>query len=192
MASKNSYLNFKFRLSLPQRRCLEKEELAELSKTWPMNLVLRPLPELTPADAQAVHLVFQTLLSTHGDSEDKDFGVVLETETGKVLAEVCVDRSTTNPLGHGSMCLVDAFAQRLRTDLPDRYLLNGLDIILRTEPCLMCAMGLTHSRAKRVFYLQPNVTRLGALNPSLHVGKLKTNHKIEAYRKIGDHFHFIN
>ncbi|CAJ0914506.1 unnamed protein product, partial [Mesorhabditis belari] len=32
------------------------------------------------------------------------------------------------------------------------YLATGCDVFLEQEPCAMCAMGLVHARAKRVFF----------------------------------------
>lgn len=34
------------------------------------------------------------------------------------------------------------------------YLCTDCDVLLRFEPCLMCAMALLHSRVKRVFYYE--------------------------------------
>ncbi|XP_023938102.2 probable inactive tRNA-specific adenosine deaminase-like protein 3 [Bicyclus anynana] len=61
------------------------------------------------------------------------------------------------------------------------YLCTGYYIYMLREPCVMCAMGLVHARAKRIFYCFNN-SDTGALNS---VVKLQTvaslNHHFEVF-----------
>lgn len=61
------------------------------------------------------------------------------------------------------------------------YLCTGYDIYLLREPCLMCAMALVHSRARRVFFLEP--TSNGALTSSFRLHTVKElNHHYEVFQ----------
>lgn len=61
------------------------------------------------------------------------------------------------------------------------YLCTGYSIYLLNEPCLMCAMALIHSRARRVFYHRPSRAD-GCLGSSikLHTNR-NLNHRFEAF-----------
>ncbi|CAD7013615.1 probable inactive tRNA-specific adenosine deaminase-like protein 3 [Ceratitis capitata] len=60
------------------------------------------------------------------------------------------------------------------------YLCTGYDLYLSQEPCLMCAMALVHSRARRVYFL--NRSSNGALVTRLKLHSVKElNHHYEVF-----------
>ncbi|XP_035792758.1 probable inactive tRNA-specific adenosine deaminase-like protein 3 [Anopheles albimanus] len=62
------------------------------------------------------------------------------------------------------------------------YLCTGYDVYLTHEPCIMCAMALTHSRVRRVFYHHLNA-KGGALGSLVKLHTIKElNHRYEAFR----------
>lgn len=64
----------------------------------------------------------------------------------------------------------------------DSYLCTGLDLYLSTEPDLMTAMALVHSRIRRVFY-QTSCPVFGALG---------THYNIHSLRSLNHHFRVFN
>ncbi len=65
-------------------------------------------------------------------------------------------------------------------DIP--YLLTGCTVFLTHEPCIMCAMALTHSRAARVVYALPNAHNDGGCGGRPHRLQLEPslNHRFVA------------
>lgn len=57
------------------------------------------------------------------------------------------------------------------------YLCTGYDLYLSQEPCLMCAMALVHSRARRVFFEKCS-----------NNGALVTRLKLHAVRELNHHY----
>uniref|UniRef100_A0A6M2DPF3 Putative subunit of trna-specific adenosine-34 deaminase n=1 Tax=Xenopsylla cheopis TaxID=163159 RepID=A0A6M2DPF3_XENCH len=62
------------------------------------------------------------------------------------------------------------------------YLCTGYDVYLTHEPCVFCAMALTHSRVSRVFYINENKSN-GALGSVLKLHTVKDlNHRFEVFK----------
>jgi tRNA(Arg) A34 adenosine deaminase TadA len=80
---------------------------------------------------------------------------------------------------------VSAAVMQESIGIPEKpYLCTGYDFYTTNEPCLMCAMALTHSRIKRIFYLKREENDRGALSSTKHrrLHGVKTlNHKFAVW-----------
>lgn len=115
--------------------------------------------------------------------------LVYDPKDERVLA-VSFDGSATHPIKHAILVLIDTIAGKqgggrwsktndndddgesksninqcsaIKRSIP--YLLTGYDVYVTREPCISCAMALTHSRVRRVFYgcRRPITGGLGSL-----------------------------
>ncbi|XP_074602501.1 putative inactive tRNA-specific adenosine deaminase-like protein 3 [Brevipalpus obovatus] len=138
-------------------------------------------------------------------SEKKSFGAVVCDEKVLVQAE---GANEYHPLRHSSMNLIDKIAAsqgggfwytgnvHIEEQDPSAYLCTDLDIYLTCEPCLMCSMGLLHSRVRRIFFFHDQ-TETRANSGQLSIGccpadgsliKMKIhsnpdmNHRFEAWK----------
>lgn len=125
--------------------------------------------------------------------------IIVDPTTGSVLASssssleilLCNSdgKALCNPLWTVGMTVIEGLAASVRgeslfpTDVSsEQYLCTGLDIYLQHEPDLVTAMGLLHSRIRRVYYLEGSHTD-GALGSVLKLNDMKQfNHRFRVFR----------
>ncbi|RKP37014.1 cytidine deaminase-like protein, partial [Dimargaris cristalligena] len=116
--------------------------------------------------------------------------VVVDPQSDTVLASATDGRITSpNPLDHAVMIAIEQVALRERQrreqqhpgQVDDGYLCTGYDVYTTMEPCVMCSMALTHSRIRRLFYLDTNPEE-GGLKSNFGVHNFsKLNHQYRVY-----------
>ncbi|KAF6779905.1 hypothetical protein AHF37_00614 [Paragonimus kellicotti] len=109
--------------------------------------------------------------------------VIVDPKTDHLLAEASTSTKTdpiSSYLDHAVMLAIAEVAHRQRSygeANTTAYLCTGLDAYVSTEPCLMCAMALVHSRIRRVFCCN-RLPRVGGFTNNLRIhAEKKLNHR---------------
>lgn len=148
-----------------------------------MNLCLVQPIIVTEEEKLFYFAHLKNIIDKFSKDKNKNCCILADFEKKIIFTEVESHFVTENPLKHVIMLTIDKFSHIcLNNNLTDQYLLNGLVMFVYFEPCLMCAMALTHSRLKRIIYIEKNHVYMGAMNEHLSITKLKTNHKIEVFQ----------
>lgn len=176
------------------------------NKKWPCNFhENKTLEKIVNADFSEEELVlhekWMRVAVQLAKDNDRCSAAVVVDPSGDVMVCKSVDNRACHPLQHAIMLAVDLVAcsqgggawvshgmspcknKPGEKDPDGPYLCTGYDVYTTREPCIMCAMALVHSRAKRVFYGTPK--KDGALGSSAKIHLLKElNHHYEVYRYL--------
>lgn len=123
---------------------------------------------------------------------------IVDPTNGRIVAR-SGDFRSKHPIKHAIMCAVDNVAMTqgggawrctkstntsTNHNKTGPYLCTGYDVYVTREPCVMCAMALVHSRARRVFYGYSRLTG-GGLGSSVSVHLLNgINHRFEVFAGV--------
>jgi tRNA-specific adenosine deaminase 3 len=150
---------------VPSRAPLIRSQYERCKKLWPINF--RENKYLTSC-VEGTHFsdedktTIKNLITQAMEllSSDKREEAALVASGSKMIAKTISDVHR-RPLDHAVKRLVDTLASaQLNSSQPEddnggpKYLCTDCDVYLTCEPCIYCAMMLTHSRVKRIFYLE--------------------------------------
>lgn len=203
------------RVVVPAMPPLTRSQFEEAQCIWSCNFhpvrsieaALSPGAGLTEEEHSELQMVVQRCLSAVKTAEgnvEQCAAAAVELKSKRFVA-LSVDARHLHPLQHSAMRLVDLVArtqgggvwpllseEELNAVADDgvgdssQYLCTGLDIVLTSEPCTMCAMALTHARARRLFFCDPRPGR-GAVfshDPPFHTLP-GLNHRLQVFRVSG-------
>jgi tRNA(Arg) A34 adenosine deaminase TadA len=150
---------------------------------WPV--IYRPEapdpPQLDEGQARTALVLLEQLERQLTCSESNAAMLVRWTELPASAQVICTARGPHAPL----QCIDEAsriFRVREGGHDHPHYMLTGLDLLTVVEPCVCCAMAATHSRIRRLFFIQSDRHFGGILRVGVH--RLKAlNHRYEAYQR---------
>ncbi|KAL3900602.1 MAG: hypothetical protein SGCHY_001218 [Lobulomycetales sp.] len=149
---------------------------------WPM--IFRPSqPSRDPIAMEKELTPLAALINTPAYAACTESQSVIASPDGLVIVSAC--SSSLHPLAHEIMECIGKIAQIRKDDAANSssYLCKDLDLWTWTEPCVMCAMALLHSRVSRVFIREKRPQGGGGAfsSPYLVHGKRGLNHRYNVY-----------
>jgi tRNA-specific adenosine deaminase 3 len=195
--------------TVPAIPAVTREELDAWGKIWPLQyrpskdvvipLTGQELRAMLRHLYQAVALVNNSERDVSKTAQTQNASLFVNPETDEVVAQG-IDVSIRNSdrpserLRHAVMeCIENASTtqtakdstpkttRRANSDSTNIYLCTGLDVFLKREPCVMCAMALVHSRVRRVVFAECNRLQVGGLTCAQIHTERALNHRYEAF-----------
>ena len=162
-------------VKLPKWCPLSLKQRLECEQFWPMNdVIAEPELPVDPIDAHESYLadVMQNRTVLIRSSDPKQTAVIASAVCDCDNCDQCIGHGIIKALGDASRAAVDTHG----------YLCTDLDVYCYREPCVMCAMAMTHSRIGRLFYIEPN-RDFGGIESQVQVHcNPCLNHRYRAFR----------
>eukprot|EP00188_Purpureofilum_apyrenoidigerum_P000393 Plantae.Rhodophyta-Purpureofilum_apyrenoidigerum.ctg11673.p1 GENE.Plantae.Rhodophyta-Purpureofilum_apyrenoidigerum.ctg11673~~Plantae.Rhodophyta-Purpureofilum_apyrenoidigerum.ctg11673.p1 ORF type:complete len:298 (-),score=23.37 Plantae.Rhodophyta-Purpureofilum_apyrenoidigerum.ctg11673:63-956(-) len=171
-----------FLAKVPAVPAMSKGQLMRLGKIWPLNFKpSRPEPPQPSEDVVRRSLGFVRSLLTYAQIRSHTAGNVAALVRPSDMSVVAYGlEDQDDPLGHAVMRCIQSSSGVLAETPGALYLCTGLVLYAAREPCLMCAMALTHSRVSRVLYVVQNAAFSGLEHAQIHT-EPALNHRYEAF-----------
>jgi tRNA-specific adenosine deaminase 3 len=146
---------------------------------------------------------YSNMVYTHKGSEQEEiFKIIKEMQANKYdclvydsfnkkIISTAISKKSVNPISHSLMNLIHSYSSRSisckthssNEDLKftEQYFMENMYAFSMNEPCPMCSMALTHSRIKRLYYI--NKSDNGAIESKLKLCNYENlNHSYMCFR----------
>ncbi len=146
---------------------------------WPMVILPSPYKEVEHAkpEAEAILRCMEQLIAEKNSDSAANSCVVYD-PAAKVFGPV-VRSEPAKTLGH---CVMNMTQKYKAESEDDCYNLKGLYVIVKKEPCVMCAMALVHARVERLYFCIEREKDGGILEHELYSKSPPLNHKYHVFR----------
>ncbi|KAJ3323928.1 adenosine deaminase, tRNA-specific 3 [Boothiomyces sp. JEL0866] len=149
------------------------EQYKPWNALWPMNYHQAKPIVLSEKETLFIKQTCQKLT--------QDMCIICDPNTSEILVKAT---RQSYILDHPVMVAINNMSE-LEKKRKKGYLLNGLDVYLYNEPCVMCSMALVHSRVNRVFYCAD--CEFGGLGTKYSIHTLESlNHHFQVYKDCLD------
>ena len=178
------------RVRIPKRPPNSESEWNRMNEEWPTKKVNYLAIEqelqarrIQPEENSFMEKAIQQVMI------DKDT-VLLDPSSGDVVGRASVERrlqlgattSLDNPLQTDILYAIQNVSRRERTKQSTSYLCTGFDLYTVQEPSLFEGMAALHSRVRRIIFVHPSPTQLGALTHYCLHTLSSTNHHFRAFQ----------
>ena len=163
-------------VKIPRWYPLSEKQKRECEQYWPMNDFVAE-PQL-PIDSVDVHEPYlgQVL---------KDRSVIVRSSDPRqreIISSAFYNCKDCDQCIHHGVIKALSEASKLAAKDEKKYLCTDLDVYCYGEPCVMCAMAMTHSRIGRLFYIETNKD-FGGIESQVQVHcNPCLNHRYRAFR----------
>ncbi len=161
---------------VPSVQPFTREQYERFNRIWPVTFHQSMLQKQAASENQ------QALEVARRFSPLEHECIIIDPRTMEAVGDSSAE--PTGPLDHPVMRAISQISYRsLHSEIPEtQYLCTGYFVVIKSEPCFMCAMALVHSRVEAVIFWDAN-DRRGAFTSTTTCEWLKScNHRYRIYR----------
>lgn len=165
-------------VDVPSVPPLTAEQFERYNRLWPVVFHQSNLQKQAEQDIKHCTDNFQV----HRPLFD-EFDCIITDVSGTLVGKA-TSHAPKTPLDHCVMRAIEDVSTKARASELDasQYLCTGYHVILKKEPCFMCAMALVHSRVASVTFVELDAQH-GALSSATDCKWMQScNHRYQVYR----------
>lgn len=166
-------------VDVPAVAPLTMDQFEQYNSLWPVVFHQSNLQKQAEVDLEMCTNVFEE----HRGLLDEYDCIIFDPVSHAVVGRATSTDPKT-PLDHCVMRAIEDVASKARSSSlpPSQYLCTGFHVLLRTEPCFMCAMAFVHSRIAALIFIEAD-GRHGSLCSTTDCKWMQAcNHRYQVYR----------